>query len=205
MTELTQPEMTGYFRPNFFTNTPDILPPVLQTGGRAAFKMRLALAATLSPTYGIYSGFELCESEAIEGREEYLHSEKYEIKVRDWNAPGNIKEFVTAVNRARRENPALQRIDNIRFLNIPNNQLIAYVKHDPDRDNTVIVVVNLDPRAAHDATLEVPLEIMRVGSDGHFTVHDVITGRRYKWSSRNYVRLDPIGGEPVHILRVESD
>jgi starch synthase (maltosyl-transferring) len=205
MTELTQPDVTGYFRPNFFTNTPDILPPVLQTGGRAAFKMRLALAATLSPTYGIYSGFELCESEAIEGREEYLHSEKYEIKVRDWNAPGNIKEFVTAVNRARRENPALRRIDNIRFLNIPNNQLIAYVKHDPDRDNTVIVVVNLDPRAAHDATLEVPLEIMRVGSDGHFTVHDVITGRRYKWSSRNYVRLDPIGGEPVHILRVESD
>jgi starch synthase (maltosyl-transferring) len=93
----------------------------------------------------------------------------------------------------------------IRFLNIPDNQLIAYVKHDPDRDNTVIVVVNLDPRAADDATLEVPLEIMRVGSDGYFTVHDVITGRRYKWSSRNYVRLDPIGGEPVHVLRVGSD
>jgi starch synthase (maltosyl-transferring) len=205
MMELTRPEMTWCFRPNFFANTPDILPPILQTGGRAAFKMRLALAATLSPTYGIYSGFELCESEAIEGREEYLHSEKYEIKVRNWHAPGNINEFVTAVNRARRENPALQRLDNIRFLNIPDDRLIAYVKQSPDRSNTVIVVVNLDPHAAHDATLEVPLDIPRIGADGHYKVHDVITGRRYRWSSRNYVRLDPIGGEPVHILRVESD
>jgi starch synthase (maltosyl-transferring) len=205
MTELTRPDMTRYFRPNFFANTPDILPPILQTGGRAAFKMRLALAATLSPSYGVYSGFELCESEAIAGREEYLRSQKYEIKVRDWHAPGNIDEFVTAVNRARRENRALQRLDNVRFLNISGDQLIAYVKQTPDRDNTVIVVVNLDPHAAHEATLEVPMDSLGVGPDSHFTVHDVITGRGYRWSKRNYVRLDPIGGEPAHILRVESD
>jgi starch synthase (maltosyl-transferring) len=205
MIELTQPARTRYFRPNFFANTPDILPPILQTGGRAAFKMRLALAATLSPTYGIYSGFELCESDAIEGREEYLHSEKYEIKVRNWQAPGNINEFVAAVNRARRDNPSLRRLDNIRFLDVADEQLIAYVKQTPNRDNTVIVVVNLDPHAAHEAMLDVPREIVRPGPDGSFSVHDVITGRRHRWTSRNYVRLDPIDGEPVHLLRVASD
>jgi starch synthase (maltosyl-transferring) len=205
MTELTRPPMSLYFRPNFFANTPDILPPILQTGGRAAFKMRLALAATLSPTYGIYSGFELCERDAIAGREEYLHSEKYEIKVRNWHAPGNINEFVTAMNRARRENPALQRLDNIRFLDVPDDQLIAYVKQTPNRDNTVIVVVNLDPHAVHEAPLEVPLEILRTGPDGQFTVCDAITGDRYRWSGRNVVRLDPIGGEPAHVLRVEPE
>jgi starch synthase (maltosyl-transferring) len=205
MTELTRPEMIRCFRPNFFTNTPDILPPILQTGGRAAFVMRLALAATLSPTYGIYSGFELCESEAIEGREEYLHSEKYQIKVRDWHAPGNINEFVTAVNRARRENPALQRLDNLRFLNILDDQLIAYAKQTPDRGNTVIVVVNLDPHAVRSAMLEVPPEVLGIAPDRQYSVQDVITGRRYQWSSRNHVSLDPLGGEPVNILRVESD
>jgi starch synthase (maltosyl-transferring) len=205
MIELTQPEKIRYFRPNFFANTPDILPPILQTGGRAAFKMRVALAATLSPSYGIYSGFELCESDALEGREEYLHSEKYEIKVRNWQAPGNINEFVAAVNRARRDNPSLRRLDNIRFLDIADEQLMAYVKQTPNRDNTVIVVVNLDPHAAHEAMLDVPREIVRPGSDGSFTVHDVITGRRHQWTSRNYVRLDPLDGEPVHLLRVESD
>jgi starch synthase (maltosyl-transferring) len=205
MTELTRPATTRYFRPNFFANTPDILPPILQTGGRAAFKMRLALAATLSPTYGIYSGFELCESDAIEGREEYLHSEKYEIKVRDWHAPGNINEFVTTVNRARRENTALQRLDNLRFLDIPDDQLIAYVKTCPERENTVIVVVNLDPHAVHSATLEVPADVLGISPDRPYSVHDIVTGQRARWSSRNDVSLDPVGGEPVQILRVEID
>ena len=107
LTELTQTPMREYFRPNFFTNTPDILPPILQTAAAPAFKMRLVLAATLSPSYGIYSGFELCENEAVPGTEEYLNSEKYQIKVRDWNQPGNIKEFIARVNQIRRENLAL--------------------------------------------------------------------------------------------------
>ena len=114
LTELTTTEMRDYFRPNFFTNTPDILTAMLQTGGRPAFKMRLVLAATLSPSYGIYSGFELCENQAVApGTEEYLNSEKYQIKVRDWNQPGNIKEFVARVNAIRRENPALHTVSAI--------------------------------------------------------------------------------------------
>jgi starch synthase (maltosyl-transferring) len=205
MAELTRPDVARYFRPNFFANTPDILPPILQTGGRAAFKMRLALAATLAPSYGIYSGFELCEAAAIEGREEYDRSEKYEIKVRDWHAPGNINDFVAIVNRARAENPALRRSDTLRFLTVDNDQLIAYVKHVPDRSNCVIVVVNLDPHAAQAATLEVPLEWLGLQPDSQFIVHDALTGSRYQWSSRNHVHLDPIEGEPVHILRVERD
>ena len=204
LTELTHPARARYFRPNFFANTPDILPPILQTGSQAAFKTRLALAATLSPSYGIYSGFELCESAAIDGREEYLHSEKYEIKVRDWHAPGNLNDFVTIVNRARHENPALQHLDNLRFLEIADDNLIAYAKRSPDGANTVIVVVNLDPHAAHGATLHVPADIVGVPADSSYVVHDLVTGSRYTWSRHNYVRLDPIDGEPVQILRVGS-
>src|SRR5260370_946120 len=124
LTELTQTPMREYFRPNFFTNTPDILPPVLQSGERAAFKMALALAATLSPSYGIYSGFELCENQAIPGTEEYLNSEKYQIKARDWNQAGNIKEFIGRVNKIRHDNPALQQFLNLQFRNTDNDQIL---------------------------------------------------------------------------------
>ena len=203
LTELTRTDMALYYRPNFFANTPDILPPILQQGGRPAFKSRLALAATLSPSYGIYSGFELCENAAIEGREEYLHSEKYEIKVRDWNAHGNINDFIASVNRARRENPALQRFTNLRFLDVDSDQVIAYVKWVPGGGNSVIVVVNLDPLTPHTATVRVPPDAVGVGAGGSYGVHDLLTGTRYTWGERNYVRLDPVAGEPAHILRVE--
>src|SRR5579863_1738652 len=145
LTELTQTPMKEYFRPNFFTNTPDILSPVLQTGGRAAFKMKLVLAATLSPSYGIYSGFELCENNAVPGTEEYLNSEKYEIKVRDWNQPGNIKEFIGRVNRIRHENPALHRLRNLRFLPADNDQILFYSKTAAGGSNILLIAVNLDP------------------------------------------------------------
>ena len=145
MTELTQTPMKEYFRPNFFTNTPDILSPVLQTGGRAAFKMRLVLASTLSPSYGIYSGYELCENQAVPGTEEYLNSEKYEIKVRDWNQPGNIKEFIGRVNSIRRENRALQQFLNLRFLTTDNDQILFFSKATQDNKNVILVAVNLDP------------------------------------------------------------
>ncbi|MBI4485971.1 MAG: alpha-1,4-glucan--maltose-1-phosphate maltosyltransferase [Acidobacteria bacterium] len=203
LTELTRTEMALYFRPNFFTNTPDILPPILQHGGPPAFKSRLVLAATLSPAYGIYSGFELCENAAIEGREEYLDSEKYEITVRDWNAPGNIKDLITRVNRARGEHSALQRFTNLRFLEIDDDQLIAYVKWAPDGSHAVIVVVNLDPFAAHEGALRVPPEAVGVAVGESYDVFDVLTGDRYTWGERNYVRLDPVAGEPAHIFRVE--
>src|SRR5262249_14903663 len=120
--ELAQGLAKDYFRPNFFTNTPDILPLHLQQGGRPAFRIRLVLAATLSPTYGIYNGFELCENQAIPGTEEYLHSEKYEYKVWDWDRPGNIKDEIARVNRIRRENPSLQHLVNLSFHNVDSDQ-----------------------------------------------------------------------------------
>jgi starch synthase (maltosyl-transferring) len=204
LTELTRTTAALYFRPNFFVNTPDILPPILQQGGRPAFKSRLVLAATLSPSYGVYSGYELCENTAIEGREEYLDSEKYEIKVRDWSSPGHIKDFITSVNQARRDNAALQQFMNLRFLEIDNDQLIAYVKWSQDGTNHVIVVVNLDPFAAHGARVRVPPEAVGVAAGTSYWVRDLLTGARYHWQERNYVHLDPVATEPAHILHVEN-
>jgi starch synthase (maltosyl-transferring) len=203
LTELTQTPMKEYFRPNFFTNTPDILAPVLQTGGRAAFKMRLVLAATLSPSYGIYSGYELCENEAVPGTEEYLNSEKYEYKVRDWNRPGNIKEFIGRVNTIRRDNPALQQFLNLQFLSTDNDQILFFSKATPNRNNVILVAVNLDPSNAHYCTAHVPPEVVGIAPGGSYRVTDLLTGAKYVWSEHNYVRLDP-GVEPAHILRVEG-
>jgi len=202
LAELTAPEMAATYRPNFFANTPDILPPILQQGGRPAFKSRLVLAATLSPSYGIYSGYELCENEAIPGREEYANSEKYEIKVRDWHAPGNITDFIARVNTARRDNPALQLFDNLRFLDVGDDNLIAYVKATPDRANAVIVVVNLDPHAAHASTVRVPEPELGLAAGTTYEVVDVLTDQTFTWRDSNYVRLDPIEGEPAHVLVV---
>jgi starch synthase (maltosyl-transferring) len=203
MTELTQTSMKEYFRPNFFTNTPDILSPVLQTGGRAAFKMRLVLASTLSPSYGIYSGYELCENRAVPGTEEYLNSEKYELKVRDWNQAGNIKEFIGRVNSIRRENRALQQFLNLRFLITDNDQILFFSKATPDNKNVILVAVNLDPLNAHYCTAYVPPEVVGVAPGRSYRVTDLLTGAKYVWSDRNYVRLDP-AVEPAHILRVEE-
>ncbi len=204
LTELTSAAVAASFRPNFFVNTPDILPPVLQWGGRPAFQSRLVLAATLSPTYGIYSGFELCENAAIEGREEYLHSEKYQITPRDWQAPGNIRDFITRVNRARRNNPALQQLTNLRFLDIDDERLIAYAKWSDDRANVVIVVVNLDPFAPREAMVRVPPDAVGVAPGESYQAHDLLTGATYAWGDLNYVRLDPVTGEPAHVLLVEK-
>jgi starch synthase (maltosyl-transferring) len=202
LTGLTTTDMAWYFRPNFFANTPDILPPILQTGGPPAFKSRMALAATLSPSYGIYSGFELCEHAAVPGREEYLDSEKYEIKVRDWDQPGHIKTFITRVNRAREENAALRQFVNLAFLEVESDGLLAYMKWTSDGTSAVIIVVNLDPLQARDAMLDIPDDLLVRLPTPPFGVDDLITGERYTWGARNYVRLDPVAGEPVHILRV---
>jgi len=203
LTELTQTPTREYFRPNFFTNTPDILPPVLQTGGRAAFKMRLVLAATLSPSYGIYSGFELCENQAIPGTEEYQNSEKYQIKVRDWNQAGNIKEFIGRVNKIRHDNPALQHFVNLQFLNTDNDQILFFAKTTPDKDNVILVAVNLDPVNAQACTALVPPAVVGVAPGRSYRVTDLLTGSGYVWTDRNYVRLDP-AVESAHILRVEK-
>lgn len=199
--ELAGTDMTEYFRPNFFTNTPDILHEYLQVGGRPAFRIRLLLAATLSPTYGIYSGFELCENRALHpNSEEYLNSEKYEIRQRNWNLFGNIKHDVSKLNRIRRENSALQRLDNLTFVQSEYEQIFAFVKSADDND--LIVVVNLDPARMHECMINLPLEQLGLGEEEMFEVEDLLTGIRHTWRGRrNYVRLDP--SERVgHVMRL---
>jgi starch synthase (maltosyl-transferring) len=201
-TELTQTEMSEYFRGNLFTNTPDILPLHLQTGGRPMFQIRAVLAATLSSVYGIYSGFELCENAALPGREEYFESEKYQLKERDWSAPGNIKELITKLNRIRRENRALQFYDNLRFHPTGNDALLFYSKMTPARDSIILVVVNLDPLYTQTGFIEAPIEAFgEIGSDS-YEVHDLLTDARYVWHGKqNYVALHP-SVQPAHIFRV---
>jgi starch synthase (maltosyl-transferring) len=177
LTELVQYPTTEYFQPNFFTNTPDILPVFLQEGGRPAFRIRFVLAATLSPVYGIYNGFELCENTPIPGREEYLHSEKYEYKVWDWDRPGNIKEDIAAINRFRRNNLAMQEFLNLRFLNCGDPNVIAYAKVSADRANIVIVIINLDPHGVHEDTVELPLAEFGLPADAQFSLEEAFTGR----------------------------
>lgn len=201
--ELTQGEMADYFRGNFFTNTPDILPLHLQTGGRPAFIQRAVLATTLLPIYGIYSGFELCENTPIApGKEEYLDSEKYQFKGRDWNAPGNIKDILTALNRARRDHRALQEYRNLRFHPSDNDQVIFYSKMTAARDSIVLVAVNLDPHNFQSAWLTVPVAEFGASEGEVYEVRDVITGEVYRWNgARNFVALDP-KTRPAHVLEV---
>jgi starch synthase (maltosyl-transferring) len=201
--ELTQGEMADYFRGNFFTNTPDILPEHLQTGGRPAFIQRAVLAATLLPIYGIYSGFELCENTPTKpGKEEYLDSEKYQFKGRDWNAPGNIKEILAALNRARRDQRALQEYRNLRFHPADNDQILFYSKMTAAKDSIVLVAVNLDPHRFQSAWLTVPISDFGWNESDSYEVRDLITGEIFRWNgARNFVALDP-RTRPAHVLEV---
>jgi starch synthase (maltosyl-transferring) len=201
-TELTQTEMSEYFRPNLWTNTPDILPFALQKGGRPAFMIRVALAATLSPLYGIYSGYELCENEALPGREEYLDSEKYQYKERDWNAPGNIKDWVARLNKIRKENRALQLYTNLQFHDADNDAILFYSKMTAARDNVILVVVNLDPHRRQNSFVYVPIESFGQMESDVYQVQDLLSGATYTWRGRrNYVELDP-DIQPAHIFLV---
>jgi starch synthase (maltosyl-transferring) len=202
-TELNQTEMVEYFRGNLFVNTPDILHEYLQKGGRPAFLVRLLLAGTLSPLYGMYSGFERCEATPLRpGSEEYLNSEKFEIRVRDWNSPGNLKSEIALLNRIRRENAALQLYGNVKFLDSENEQVLFYRRSAPD--NELLIAVNLDPRRAQETMVHVPLDDLGIAPDEAYFVDDLLTAARYSWrGSRNYVRLDPTVGQAGHVLRVE--
>lgn len=200
--ELTQGEMAEYYRGNLFTNTPDILPYFLQHGGRPAFMIRAVLAATLSSVYGIYSGFELCENAALPGREEYLDSEKYQFKGRDWDAPGNIKDYISRINRIRRENRALHEYRNLRFFEAENDAILFYGKMTESRDNIILVVVNLDPYQARESFINVPVGEFGWLEGETYQVHDLLTDERFLWrGGRNFVRLDP-HTRPAHILRL---
>ncbi len=198
ITELASSGTQHYLRPNFFANTPDILTEYLQHGGPAAFRTRLVLAATLSPSYGIYSGFEHYENvAAAPGSEEYLNSEKYERKDRALDGP--LLPLVATLNQIRREQPALQRFDNIRFLAVENDALIAYAKR--SAEGALIVVVNLDPHQPQEGVVIVPA---RLGLPPVFEVVDLLDGGRYSWRlGRNFVRLDP-SERAAHLLAAEQ-
>ncbi|HEY8101948.1 MAG TPA: maltotransferase domain-containing protein [Burkholderiaceae bacterium] len=199
MTELTTTSVREYFRPHFFVNTPDINPYFLQHSGRPGFLIRAALATMLSGLWGMYSGFELCEGTPLPGKEEYLDSEKYEIRVRDWQYPGNIIQEISTLNRIRSENPALQTHLGVRFLNTSSDQILYFLKTtEPDDshhqlgDNVVLVAINLDPFAIHEADIEVPLREFGLPDDGALDVEDLLVGTRLAWQGRQqHVRLDP--------------
>ena len=199
-TELTQTDMSEYYRPNLWPNTPDILPFALQEGGRPAFMTRVLLAATLSPLYGIYSGYELCENQPLPGREEYFDSEKYQFKERDWDAPGNIKDWITRINQIRKQNRALQMYTNLRFYQADNDAILFYGKMTPARDNIILVAVNLDPFRKQNSFLQVPIEEFGLTENDDYQVQDLLTDARYVWRGReNYVELDP-EIQPAHVF-----
>ena len=163
---------------------------------------RAVLAATLSTVYGIYSGYELCENEALPGREEYLDSEKYQFKERDWNAPGNIKDWITRLNQIRHENRALHFYNNLRFYHADNDAILFYGKMTPARENIILVVVNLDPHGKHHTYVDVPIDEFGSMDGDTYQVHDLLTDARYIWHGRrNYVELDP-EIQPAHIFKV---
>ncbi|MEA2559176.1 MAG: hypothetical protein QOH06_680 [Acidobacteriota bacterium] len=202
-TELTQTRVREFFRPNLWPNTPDILTERLQFGGRPAFAQRFLLAATLGASYGIYGpAFELLEHRAKErGSEEYLDSEKYQIREWDLGSPDSLSELIALVNRIRRENPALQLDRTLRFHGSDNDQILCYSKSSEDGSNIILVAVNLDPFHVHAAWVELDLKALGVEPGQSFQVHDLLTGARYLWQgARNYVQLDP--QQAAHVFRV---
>lgn len=182
--ELTQGPARDYMRANFFPTTPDILPKALQDGGRPAHLIRLTLAATLSSLYGLYNGYELCEATPVPGKEEFLNSEKYQHKVWDWDRPGHIKDWVRALNRIRRENPALQLYESLRFYHIDNPNILLYGKITPDRANFVLAAVNLDPFQPQEGHLDLPLWELGLADWDSVAMEELLTGHRFVWSGR---------------------
>ncbi|CAN5648028.1 alpha-1,4-glucan--maltose-1-phosphate maltosyltransferase [soil metagenome] len=198
--ELTNPPVSDYMRGNLFPTTPDILPTYLQDGGPPAFKIRLTLAATLSSVYGMYSGFEVCEATPVPGKEEFLNSEKYEVKTWDWDRPGNIRLFVARLNQIRREHPALQEYDNLTFFWSANDNILCYGKVDGTTGDGILVVVNLNPFSPEESMIYVPSDHFKLPLEGEFPVVDLVIGQTYHWAGVDHlVRLDP-DVEPVHVF-----
>jgi len=191
-------------RPNFFVNTPDILHAYLQYGGPAAFKIRAALAATGSPTWGVYAGYELYEHVALKpGSEEYLDTEKFQIRIRDWDAADEsgrtLAPYLTRLNDIRRRHPALQQLRNLVVHSSDDDSTIVYSK--TAGTDTVIVVVNVDPHGTRETSVHLDMPALGLGWNDQFLVHDEICGETWTWGEHNYVRLDPYV-EPAHILTV---
>ncbi|MGN6582182.1 MAG: alpha-1,4-glucan--maltose-1-phosphate maltosyltransferase [Rhizobiaceae bacterium] len=192
LTELTQEECRHYMRPNFFANTPDINPFFLQESGRPGFRTRLVLAATLAGNYGIYNGFEICEAAAIPGKEEYLNSEKYEIRAWDMDRPGNIKDDIALLNRLRREHPAFGAFTSLTFYNAWNDNMLYYGKSDAAASSYLLFHVCLDPHNPQEASFEVPLWEFDLPDDASIEVQDLVQGNRFTWHGKVHtLRLDP--------------
>ncbi|MEQ1352962.1 MAG: alpha-1,4-glucan--maltose-1-phosphate maltosyltransferase, partial [Candidatus Acidiferrum sp.] len=204
-TEITQPPVSDFFRPNLWPNTPDILNEYLQKGGRPAFMARLVLAATLGANYGIYGpAFELGENKPVrEGSEEYLDSEKYQVRVWDRNDPKSLKTLIRRLNAIRRDSVALQSNHTVQFHPVDNPQLIAYSKASEDRGDKILVIVNLDSVNRQMGFVDVVLKEFRLAAGESYEVHDLLTDKKYVWQgSRNYVELNP-AVLPAHVFRVE--
>jgi starch synthase (maltosyl-transferring) len=203
LTELTTTEVRDFFRPHFFVNTPDINPPFLQQSGRAGFLIRAALATTLSGLWGMYAGFELCESAALPGREEYLDSEKYELRPRPDRAAGDIVDEITQLNRLRRAEPALRSHLGLRFHTAFNDNVLYYAKHAPGGAGLVLVAVSLDPHGTQQTTFEVPLWRFGLADSGSVDVEDLLSGARFRWAGKlQHVQLTP--QRPYAIWRIRD-
>lgn len=201
-TELTQSEVSEYMIGNLFTNTPDILPKILQNAPPAAFKMRATLACTLSSVWGMYNGFELCEGAPVPGKEEYIHSEKYDFKVWDWNRPGNIKEYIKKLNEIRMHESALRSYKNLKFYRADNDNILFYGKHTDNMESVILIIVNLDPYSTHDSFVYVPIYEYGIQHHETYIVQDLITNEKYYWKGeQNYIKLDP-EKESAHILKI---
>ena len=205
LSELTSAGVREYFQPNFWPNTPDILPHHLQYNGRQEFMKRLVLAATLSSSYGIYGpAFELCVRDGLPGREEYRDSEKYEIKVWDREAPGSLTDFIARINAIRKENPALQRTENLKFLDTDNDAILAFLKTSGDLSNVILAVINMDPRYRQSGWVSFSPAELKIPAGQPYLLHDLIDDEKYIWNGdSNYVELDP-GVMPAHIFRVHG-
>jgi starch synthase (maltosyl-transferring) len=212
LTELSG-DAASYMRPNFWPNTPDILHEFLQYGGPAAFKLRAVLASTLSPSWGVYSGYELCEHVALRaGSEEYLDSEKYQYRPRDWEgtADRSIAPLLTTLNRIREQHPALHYLRNIKFHRTDDDNFLVYSRRlegtfTPDgTDDTLLVVVTMDPTAVRETMVHLDMPALGFDWADSFEVHDLLSGASYRWGEHDYVRLDPYT-TPAHVLHVRSN
>jgi starch synthase (maltosyl-transferring) len=200
-TELATAPPRDFFRPNLFVNTPDINPVFLQTSGRAGHLIRAALAGTLSGLWGVYNGFELCEATPMPGKEEYLDSEKYQLKAWDHHRPGNIVAEISALNRIRKSNAALQSHLGVEFLPCDNDQVLYFRKASADGNN-LLIAISLDPRNIQDTTIELPLWRFNLPDDGQLAAHDLMRDFAFTWTGKYQpVRLNP-ADQPFCIWRV---
>jgi len=203
--ELSHSELSEFFRPNLWPTTPDILPQYLQFGDEKAFAVRLVLAATLSSSYGIYGpSFELAVNEAPEGREEFLNSEKYEIKHWDWTKGERLRQMITALNSIRQNNPALQDFRNTLFYPVDNDYLLFYIRAIDDQSNVVAVIVNLDPFNPQTGKVHFPLQTLGIDSEEPYLLQDLLGEERFIWSgAQNFITVDPLTA-PAFVLKLHK-